>query len=131
MRQPGFRIEDSFSKKFTLAMSLEASQTQFSASNAPSNFFFGGAGLPNGLNNTTANYTNQVSPDVIIKASFDPGYGHYEIGGMARFFRDRIYPATGSPVATPENDTRVGGGFMRFRTLPGQDPRHRHACGRR
>ncbi len=97
-------------------MSLESSQYQFSASNAPTNFFFGNPGAQGGLNNQTANYTNQVSPDVIVKAAFDPGFGHYEVGGIARFFRDRYYP--NGTAASAANDTRVGAGFVANARLP-------------
>ena len=115
-RQMGYRFEESFTPKVTLAVSLENSQYQFSASNAPSNFFFGGVGVAAGLENQTANYTNQIAPDVIAKVSFDPGFGHYEIGGIARFFRDRFYP--GTTAAGAQNDTRVGGGFVASARLP-------------
>jgi hypothetical protein len=116
LRQPGFRIQDAITPKFTLAMSLENSQYQFSASNAPSNFFFGAPGVLGGLDNSLANYTNQVSPDVIVKAAFDPGYGHYELGGVARFFRDRYYP--NATAAGAQNDTRFGGGFVANARFP-------------
>ena len=92
LRQVGFRAQERFRPGVTVAVALENSQYQFSASNAPANFFFGSAGAAPGLNNPSANYTNQVAPDVLAKISFDPSYGHYEIGGVARFFRDRYYP---------------------------------------
>ena len=111
IRQPGIRIQDAITPQLTVAASLENSQYQFSATNAPSNFFFGNAGAAGGLNNPTANYTNQVAPDVLVKASFEPGYGHYEVGGVARFFRDRYYP-NGTTAAGTQNDTRLGGGFV-------------------
>ena len=116
LRQTGFRLQDAITRKLTLAMSLGNSQYQFSATNAPSNFFFGAPGVLGGLNNSLANYTNQVAPDVIVKAAFDPGYGHYELGGVARFFRDRYNPnatATGA-----QNDTRFGGGFVANARFP-------------
>ena len=116
LRQPGFRLAYALTPRFTLAASLENSQYQFSASNAPSNFFFGAAGAVGGLNNSTANYTNQIAPDVIVKAAFDPGYGHYEIGGIARFFRDRYYPNT--TAAGAQNDTKLGGGFVANARFP-------------
>jgi hypothetical protein len=77
IRQPGFRIQGAITSKLMVAASLENSQYQFSATNAPSNFFFGNAGAASGLNNPSANYTNQVAPDVLVKAAFEPGYGHY------------------------------------------------------
>lgn len=116
-RQTAFRYQRIFSPAFTLAASLENSQYQFSASNAPSNFFFGEPGSTSGLFNPDANYTNQVAPDVIVKAAFDPGYGHYEVGGILRFFRDRYYP--NAPEATgAQNDTTAGGGLSLSARFP-------------
>ncbi len=117
IRQAGFRLQDAITSRLTVAASLENSQYQFSATNAPSNFFFGNAGAAGGLNNPTANYTNQVAPDVLVKASFDPGHGHYELGGVARFFRDRYYP-NGTTAAGAQNDTLLGGGFVANARFP-------------
>jgi hypothetical protein len=119
IRQLGYRFEDQFKPTVTFAFSLENSQYQFSASNAPSNFFFGAPGAVGGLNNSSANYTNQVAPDLITKVAFDPKLGHFEVGGVGRFFRDRYYPNATSVGA--QNDTRFGGGFVanaRFKVNP-------------
>ncbi len=117
IRQMGYRVQYAFTPKAAVAIALENSQYQFSASNAPSNFFFGSAGAAGGLENPSANYTNQVAPDVLVKATFDPGYGHYEIGGVARFFRDRYYPST-STSAGAQNDTELGGGLVANARFP-------------
>jgi hypothetical protein len=117
LRQPGYRIAFQATPKLSVAAALENSQYQFSASNASANFFFGSAGAAAGLNNPDANYTNQVAPDVLVKASWDPGYGHYELGGVARFFRDRYYPNFPSTAAAA-NDTKLGGGFVANAKLP-------------
>jgi hypothetical protein len=117
VRQTAFRLQDAITPKLTVAVALENSQYQFAATNAPSNFFFGNAGALAGLENSAANYTNQVAPDVIAKVTFDPGYGHYEIGGIARFFRDRYYPGT-TTAAGAQNDTKLGGGFIASARFP-------------
>jgi hypothetical protein len=116
-RQTAFRYQRVFSPAFTLAASLENSQYQFSASNAPSNFFFGAPGSSSGLENPDANYTNQIAPDLAVKAAFDPGYGHYEIGGILRFFRDRYYP-NAPDSAGAQNDTKTGGGISLSARFP-------------
>jgi hypothetical protein len=116
VRQTAFRLEETIDPKMTLAAALENSQNQFSASNAPSNFFFGSSGAAGGLNNPDATYTNQVAPDVIVKTAFDPGFGHYEIGGVARFFRERYYPSTSASGAV--NDTKTGGGLLLNARVP-------------
>lgn len=120
-RQPSVRIQQKLGMA-TVAVALENTQNIFSASNANSNFFFGNAGAGGGLYNSTANYSNNVAPDVIVKAAFDPKIGHYEIGGIARFFRDRYYPGvTAVPTkgATgAANDTKTGGGFFANARVP-------------
>jgi hypothetical protein len=100
----------------TYAVALESAQNIFSATNANNNFFFGNAGTSGGLFNAfNGNYSNNVAPDLIVKASFDPKYGHFEIGGLARFFRDRVYPngtATPASAAGAYNSTKTGGGIF-------------------
>ncbi len=39
-----------------------------------------------------ANVTFNQAPDIIVKAAFDPGYGHWEILGIARFAHETIFP---------------------------------------
>jgi hypothetical protein len=118
VRQTGFRVQDTFGPGITVAMAIEGSQYQFAATNASPNFFFGGAGALGGAENSAANYTNQVSPDVIVKVAADPGYGHYELGGVARFFRDRYYPNYPTNSMLAQNDTRFGGGFFANARFP-------------
>ena len=114
-RQYGVRATQQVTKSVTLAMSLEESQMLFSelgtsTANAPTNFFFGSAGGSGSDFNPTANYTDNLAPDVIVKAAYDPSFGHFEVGGLARFFRDRYYP--GSTAADATNHTETGGGFI-------------------
>lgn len=116
-RQPGVRLQQKFGK-LTGAFSLENAQTIYSASNAPSNFFFGSAGNNSGAYNTGANYSNNVAPDFIVKAAYDAKYAHLELGGLARWFRDRVYPQEWNGTAYTisasgaSNDTKTGGGFF-------------------
>ncbi len=45
--------------------------------------------------NSCANITNisfNYAPDMIVKAAFDPGWGHYEVLGIARFGHETVYP---------------------------------------
>jgi hypothetical protein len=39
-----------------------------------------------------ANVSFNKAPDMLVKASFDPGFGHYEVFGIARFFHETVYP---------------------------------------
>jgi len=103
------------------------------------NAFVDGPGSGGGLLNfaDTTGYAFNKSPDFVIKAAADPGWGHYELYGIFSAFRNRVYPCavvgtnatdTNPPVTpttiacginastTPSavgayNDTRPGGGF--------------------
>jgi hypothetical protein len=120
-RQPGVRFQQKIGN-LTGAVSVEQAEIIYSASNPNANFFIGNAGAGGGLYNLTANYSSNVAPDVIVKFAYDaPHFGHYEIGGLGRWFRDRYYPnqtlATAS-AAGATNNTKVGGGFFGNARVP-------------
>ena len=37
------------------------------------------------------NFNTETAPDIIGKLAFDPGWGHYEVLGMVRFFTDNVF----------------------------------------
>ena len=144
-RQYSARAVQNFHDKMWLGASIEAAQTLAPAgSGLPTNYLIGSAGTGGGLYNSggapgatssgnLASYSFNVAPDVILKAVFEPGYGHYEVYGVGRFFRDRIYPnntttttTTGgvtTTTVTPNgvgayNDKTVGGGVGGSFLLP-------------
>lgn len=146
-RQYAFRVVKAFGGKFALGLSVEGPQatvggrgfSAFTAANGTvsQNFFIGAPGAGGGLFNfvDTTGYSINKSPDIIAKAAFDPGLGHYELFGIVSVFRNRIYPCavvTPTPSATvivngpaltcgagataPSavgafNDTKTGGGL--------------------
>lgn len=152
-RQYGFRVVRDFGGKVALALSVEGPQatlggrgfTTFTSTSAlgavttAQNFFINAPGDASGLFNSfdATGYTVNKSPDIIAKAAFDPGFGHYEILGIISVFRNRIFPCavagtnaanipapatpvvvdcpvTGTPVRSAAgafNDTRAGGGL--------------------
>ena len=152
-RQYGFRVTKDFGGKFALGLSVEGPQatiggrgfsnvtttSQGSASvTTIGNAFVFGPGSGGGLFNfvDTTGYPFNKSPDFVIKAVADPGWGHYEVYGIFSTFRNRVYPCAvvgtnatdTNPPATPTtiacsingsttpsavgafNDTRTGGG---------------------
>jgi hypothetical protein len=136
-RQYAARFAQAIGTKQNVAVALEASQTVLAAlTNPPTNFFIGSAGNTGGLYNSTGNgstaqnYSNNVAPDIIVKYTADPKFGHFEVGGIARFFRDRYYPtltyATAASATAPVasvaangvNYTVVGGGFFASAKVP-------------
>ena len=120
-RQPAIRFQQKFGP-FTAAGALEQAEIVYSATNAPTNFFIGNLGTGAGLYNLTANYSNNVAPDLIVKGTYDNAkYGHYEIGGLARWFRSRYYPNALTVPANAvggTNDTKTGGGFYANARFP-------------
>jgi hypothetical protein len=106
-RQWGFRVAKNFNNHVWLAASLENPQTTFAARGNASNFALGGPGNGSGLYNgggsptgtALANYSFNATPDLILKAAFEPGFGHYEIFGIVSRFRDRVYPCEEPPAS--------------------------------
>jgi type II secretory pathway pseudopilin PulG len=117
------KLFDVMGKKVSAGISLETPQASFYtgcntvATPAPT-----GCGtppsaittMPGGtLLNSTANYSIDFAPDIIVKAAADPGYGHYEVYGLGRGFRDRS-PGT----AAGSNNTTWGGSVGAGMILP-------------
>jgi hypothetical protein len=111
-RQYGFRIVKDLGKKAAFGFSIENAETLNPGGNSlPLNELIGSGGTSGGLYNgasapTTAsalaNYTFNYAPDIVAKVVLEPGWGHWELFGIERTFRDRIYPnLTCSSAGTP------------------------------
>lgn len=122
-RQFGFRVAKNFSDKLSLAFAVENPQiNSIGGSGFNQNFVVGAPGNVGGLDNTTANYAFNAGPDLVVKAAFDPGFGHYEVFGVVTQYHDRVYPCattaatdacggvTGPSGTGAFNDHRTGGG---------------------
>lgn len=134
-RQYGARVVKNFHNGLWAGISVENAQTLTPSCSAstggscPTNYLIGstgtGGGLYNGAGGTSATggataplatYSYNLAPDLLAKVVYEkPGLGHYEIFGISRFFRNRIYPnATSTTVPTGTgafNDATVGGGI--------------------
>ncbi len=95
-RQYGVRAVKNFNNHFWLAASVENPQTTFTVTNNANNFALGSPGVGAGLYPSTANYSFNATPDFILKAAFEPGFGHYELFAIGSRFRDRVYPCVES-----------------------------------
>jgi hypothetical protein len=130
-RQYGFRVVKNFGDKFALAIAIEGPQATIggrgfsnvttinngaapavivptgSTTSVTGNTFLDAIGAGGGLFNFSdaTGYTINKSPDIIIKAALDPGFGHYELFGIVSTFRNRIYPC--GVVGTNATDTVV------------------------
>jgi len=121
-RQFGLRVTKSFGNTFAVAVAMENPQATLTTHGNAANFLLGSLGNSNSLN-TTANYAFNPSPDIIAKAAFDPGVGHYEIFALLNRTTGRVFPcvegfasaACGSLTAPSTvgayNTTKTGGGF--------------------
>ena len=115
-RQFSFRLSKAFGKKFYLGGAAEnAEMLNPSGQGLPTNYLFGSTGTGGGLYNLNANYSFNYAPDVIVKAVLEPGWGHWEVYGIQRTFRDRIYPNAPTSATGAYNDKKIaaglGGGF--------------------
>ncbi len=149
-RQYGFRLTKNFGNKVWLGAAVEEAQAtltvhgnataQAAATNLCTNagctttttvnlnptfnnFLLGAFGTSGGLDNPLGNYAYNLSPDFVVKAVWEPGFGHYEVFGVLASFHDRIFPCIPITGTTPPagctsitsaqgatNDARVGGG---------------------
>jgi hypothetical protein len=74
----------------------------------------GAGGFLQGVNVTT----DQI-PDMVVKAAFDPGWGHYEVFGLGRFFTDHTLTCVPGPcvagstamTGNTTTHTKLGGGI--------------------
>jgi len=114
LRTPQFRVVKNFGSLAAVGVSLETPQNLFRGT-VPTGGLANNPGVGGGLLNPTANYSSDIAPDITFKAAFDPGFGHYEIYSLTRFFRDRT-PETAGVVSTSANHTTVaesiGGGLI-------------------
>ena len=119
VRQTSVRVTKKFKSSFWGAVELANPETnQPNASYVPANLFgfnnSANAASPNGatlnyLSGSTNGFSTNLAPDVLAKAVWEPGWGHYEVKALGRFFRDRI---NGSTNVVP------GGGLGAAATLP-------------
>jgi Skp family chaperone for outer membrane proteins len=113
-RQYAFRMSQRFGKGFWLAASIENPETLNPGGsivlNPGTTILIGSAGVSGGLYNSTANYSFNIAPDFVVKAVIEPGWGHWEIFGIERSLRDRIYVTAGG-VTAATNDTEMGAGI--------------------
>ncbi len=107
-RQYAFRASINLPYKTTFALAVENPELLNLGGTVPSFLLTGG---PGGNNlNSGANYTFNYAPDLILKASADPKFGHFEAYGIGRFFHWRTYTSLTAPV-NAYNDATVGGGI--------------------
>ncbi|MGA3129903.1 MAG: OmpH family outer membrane protein [Terracidiphilus sp.] len=109
-RQYGFRAVKRLTNKFWIGGSVEEAQTlNIGGHNLPT-IAYQQAGNAGGLYNPTANYSFNYAPDLIAKGAYETNWGHFEVFGIGRFFRDRVYPNGPLPAgaAQPATPSALG-----------------------
>ena len=124
LRLPQIRFVEKFNDLFSAGISLENPAEQVTNNTfgtIPTGvsipIIYNNPGATNSYtapNNTTANnITTDYLPDVIVKAALDPGWGHYEVFALNRWFRDRDI-TTGAQT----NEKSTGQGYGANIILP-------------
>ena len=125
LRNPEIRIVKDWHKEYWLGVEAGSPQAVFGGTNQglggvagdknPTVSFPCASNLDNAFLNPTGSAsacTLDFIPDFTVKAAWDPhggGWGHYEIFGLARGFRDRVDGGFGAtPAPTTENNLDYG-----------------------
>jgi hypothetical protein len=97
-RQFSLRVTKKLGNNVWAAIAAESPQTTFNVTNAPLDVFgfntSSNAMSPGSafvLSNTPGanGVSTDLAPDLIGKVAFEPGWGHFEVKALGRFFRDR------------------------------------------
>lgn len=116
-RNAQLRLVDHLNRWFSVGLSIESPQAVTAGGNTltgtggsyPANAVVTNSGDGAGLLNTTTTYSIDTRPDVVLKVAADPGFGHYEAYGLARWFSSNVAGIT---------ETKSGGGLGFGMSLP-------------
>jgi hypothetical protein len=104
-RQYGFRAVKQVNSKLWLGASVEEAQTlNIGGHNLPT-LLYQQTGNSGGLYSSTSNYSFNSAPDLIAKAAYETPWGHFELFGIGRFFRDRVFPNGAVPTGVSQTTT--------------------------
>jgi hypothetical protein len=113
-REKAVRLTRNFNNKVWTAFAIEDPETTYSAAFVPPNVMGlntsqnagTGVNLLPFLANYSSGQSTTLAPDLLAKVAFEPGWGHFEIKTLGRFFRDRI-----ASTATTPGHTNTSGGY--------------------
>ena len=113
-RERAVRLTRNVNNRVWVGVALENPENTYAAAFVPPNVM----GLNTSANAATgvnllpflANYSTgqstTLAPDLVGKLAYEPGWGHFEIKGLGRLFRDRI-----AATATTSGRTNTTGGY--------------------
>jgi outer membrane murein-binding lipoprotein Lpp len=128
LRAPSFRFIENFAPGMFGAVSLELPQAvninnslpgsatpgvPLTSANVATGAVGGSGGLLGGGGNTQT-FSYDAIPDIIAKAAWEPGWGHFELYGIGREFRTNVVGAG----ALDGHKTAFGGGIGAGAVLP-------------
>jgi TolA-binding protein len=118
-RQYGFRVVKQISPRLWIGGSVEESQTlNIGGHNLPT-IAYQQTGNAGGLYSTTSNYSMNYAPDLLAKAAYETNWGHFELFGVGRFFRDRVFPNGYVPTGATQTATASALGAYTSKTAGG------------
>ena len=105
-RLASFRVTKKVNDKAWIAFAVENPEQKYATTGAPANV------LTAGVQGTgfSAAVTTDPAPDFVGKAAFETGIAHIELGGIGRFFRDRVITNVALKNGGNNNITAAGGG---------------------
>ena len=111
-RQFGFRVVKQLGSKLWVGGAVEEAQTlNLGGRNLPT-IVYQQAGNAGGLFNPGANYSFNYAPDLLAKMAYENNWGHFEVFGIGRFFRVRVFPnGPALPGAPPNPSPSALGAF--------------------
>ena len=117
-RNVGLRIVKGFDHdRFDVGLSVESPQDTYGQTGYPGgptlNVTNAGTNGGGSTLNSSATYSTEFAPDIIAKVTADPGYGHYEAFGVARFLHDRV-----ETVGSGTSKTKLAGGGGAGMSIP-------------
>ncbi len=115
-RQPQLRIVKDWNKTFWLGVSLENPQT--TAASTPNT-----VGTNYAINQTSSNlFATNLSvndiPDIVVKAAYDPCWGHLEVFNLTRTFQSSLLPTGSSSVNNQDTTRDAVGGTISIPIIP-------------
>ncbi|AQU88977.1 hypothetical protein B0W47_08945 [Komagataeibacter nataicola] len=130
-RVPQIRFIKDFGRKWWLGLSLEAPQVAYAANGgshamltgasddtiASSNTTLLYSNAGSGMLNPNAKYSMDVAPDIVLKGALDTKPAHYEVYGLARWFK-AMAQAPGGPIREHVSFAGGVGGDVTVHVIP-------------
>jgi hypothetical protein len=113
-RERTFRVTQNFNNKVWAGFAVENPENTYSAAFVPANVMAlntsqnaaTGVNLLPFLPNYSNGQSTTLAPDLLAKIAYEPGWGHFELKALGRFFRDRI-----AATETTNPHTNITGGY--------------------